>query len=120
QVDGTAPMAAGDEAHEGVDVGDGAVHAVDEGPRPRGAPVAAVVEDVGGEAGRGQPPGDMAVAPGVLADAVRDDHHSPGGARWQPRLPVDLGPRGPLQEALDVLPVRLEGADEGPTRRRGR
>jgi hypothetical protein len=49
------------------------------------------------------------IAPGMLADAVSDDHHGTRLAGGQPRPPVDLGPRGTGEEPLCVLLVRLIG-----------
>ena len=40
--------------------------------------MAAVVERVGGEARRGEPGGDVAIAPGVLTDAMSDVTHDTG------------------------------------------
>ena len=71
-------MARAGEAYEGVDVGDGVVHAVDEASLPRGPAVAAVVQGIRGEAGRIEAGSDVAVAARVLADAVRDDDPARG------------------------------------------
>src|SRR5438093_11350657 len=84
EMEGKSRVVRAGEAHEGVDVGDGMVHAVDEASLPRGPAVAAVVEGVGGEAGCIEAGGDVAVAPGMLADAVRDDDHGPGTALREP------------------------------------
>src|SRR5205085_1584591 len=86
EVEGKLRMTRAGKAHEGVDVGDGVVHAVDRATGPRRAAMAPVVKLVGGEARRGEPGGDVAVAPGVLADAMSDDDHGTRLLRRQPRL----------------------------------
>src|SRR5438105_13884332 len=80
--------------------------------------MAAVVERVGGEARRGEPGGDVAIAPGVLTDAMSDDHHGTRLSRGQPRLPVDLGTVCAGEETVRVLVVCLR--PPGDTSARGR
>src|SRR5947209_13982800 len=82
------------ECDQAVDIGDRVIHAVDQRSRSRGLAVTAVVKSVSGEAGHGKPPSDVRIAPGVLTDAVSDDHHGTRRTRGQPCPPVDLGPRG--------------------------
>ena len=67
--------------------------------------MAAVIECVGREAGGVEAGGDVPVAPGVLADAVGDDHDGPRLPGGQPGLPVDLSAAGTCEEPLRVLHV---------------
>src|SRR5437763_1792608 len=55
----------------------------------------------------------MIPAPGATAATALAPRRVEAGA-------PSTDPRRPLEQALDVLPVRLEGVDEGPARPRGR
>ncbi len=68
------------------------VEPVDQGPRPLGVAVAAVVESVDGVALGHEPRGDVLVAPDVLAGPVGDDDDGARVTVGEPRAPGDLQP----------------------------
>ena len=86
-----------------VEIGDRVVNPIDQGSRPRRAPVAAMVERVDRIALGDQRVGDVVVAVAVFTGAVDDHDHCLGADRRRPGLPEDAATTGSAEEARGLL-----------------